>query len=112
MSTCARQGRQACRVQEQAAARECVRRDDRWRLSVEKPRARCAEGSAICTIVTSSVTISCSDPQQAGTTQRLDAGSGVTRGTPADPAGPGGSGCSVARCCVGLGEAIGRRSEV
>jgi hypothetical protein len=45
-----------------------------WRLSVEKPSARCADGSAICTIVTSRVTISCATPTSASTFQRLHVG--------------------------------------
>src|SRR3954470_24179302 len=41
------------------------------RLSVEKCRARCAEGSAMLTIVASSTTISCAVPSSARTAQRL-----------------------------------------
>src|SRR5271163_2575618 len=41
------------------------------RLSVEKPNARCAEGSALLTIVESSTTINCATPSRARTAQRL-----------------------------------------
>src|SRR5450755_2721573 len=42
-----------------------------WRLSVEKCSARCAEGSAMLTIVASSTTISCAVPRSARTAQRF-----------------------------------------
>ena len=40
------------------------------RLSVEKPKERCAEGSAMFTIVASSTTISCATPSRARIAQR------------------------------------------
>ena len=43
------------------------------RLSVEKCSARCAEGSAMLTIVASSTTISCATPSSARTAQRFGA---------------------------------------
>src|SRR5271154_3007607 len=45
------------------------------RLSVEKPKDRCAEGSAMFTIVESRTTISCATPSRARIAQRLLPGS-------------------------------------
>ena len=47
-----------------------------WRLSVEKPRSCCAEGSAMLTMVESSTTMSCATPRRASTAQRLGSEAG------------------------------------
>src|SRR5271167_761859 len=52
-----------------------------WRLSVEKPSDRCADGSAMLTIVESRTTISCATPSNARTAQR--------RSSDAEPAAAG-----------------------
>jgi hypothetical protein len=47
-----------------------------WRSSAEKPRSRCADGSAMFTMVTSSTTISWAMPITTSASQRRSCGTG------------------------------------